>query len=99
MDKRNDTTVVLPLCPSAILIFYVNIGKELLAHLLMVASLLIAASWKSDQELAAKAWERKIRYMCLISKLTAINRYSAGRKSAVIEFTIQSVCFLISKYK
>lgn len=69
----------LPLTPRVMLLLdseygRIIIGKELLAHILTAATLLIAKWWKLKEEVSVWEWIMKIRYMCLINKLTAIIR-------------------------
>lgn len=43
----------------------------ILANLLTVASILIAKNWKTNLAPTICAWKSKVRFVCLISNLTA----------------------------
>lgn len=66
--------------------------------MLTAASLLIAVNGKSEEELLLRDWDSKVRYMCLISQLTAISRYRAAEKSAITDFNSHWECFANSKH-
>lgn len=72
--------------------------RELLTHMLIAAALLIAEHWKEHEKVTMTEWIAKVRYMCLISKLTAVMRHWGGQSNALNAFKLQWSCFVKSKY-
>lgn len=85
MDKEI-TKIKMPSCPRVMLLLDFQFGgivvrKEILEHMLPAASLLITKYWKSRKEVSLREWLEMIRYMYLISKLTAIISYRMGKEN------------------
>lgn len=57
--------------------------KEVLAHMLTAATLLIAKHWKSQENVTIADWVAKLKYICLINKLTATIKYRMGKTNAL----------------
>lgn len=72
--------------------------KELLTHMLTAATLLIVKYWKSDEEVTDREWIEKVKYMCLVNKLTAIIRYRAGKVNVLKAFETEWKYFVESRY-
>lgn len=54
--------------------------------------------WKSTESSTIQEWLSKIRYMSLMSKLTALYRCRAGQCNALVGFGVRWGPFLSSKY-
>lgn len=70
--------------------------KVLTANMLTVATLLISNTWKSAEIPLISEWLGKIRYMGLISKISAMGKYRTGRRNTLEKFQIQREPFLLS---
>lgn len=97
------TKIRLPMNPRVMLLLDFEYGgvvtfKILLAHMLTAATLLIAKPWKSEKELQLMDWIEKIRYMCLVNKLTAIIIYRTGNATALRDFKVEWKCFTKSRF-
>lgn len=72
--------------------------RLLLANLLTAASMLIVKAWKPEGTPSIDEWTQKVQYMCLVSKLSALNNYRKGMSQAIIRYTSQRVLFMSSSY-
>lgn len=92
MTLQEIVKITVPMCPPIMLLLElesVNIiaNKVILAHMLTVSSALIATAWKAQEAPAIDDWvARVIRYMCFISKISAICWYSSGQGNALKDF-------------
>lgn len=58
--------------------------KDFLAHMLTAATLIIIAKpWKTQEKASVTDWIAKVKYMCLINKLTAIIKVRMGNTNAL----------------
>lgn len=63
--------------------------KVLLAHMLTASSLIIAKHWKAQVEVTLADWIMKVRYMALVNKLMAINRFTLGKMNVLKEYELE----------
>lgn len=61
--------------------------------MLTAASLLTAKFWKAQETVTIEDWIRKVNYICLVHKRTAISRFRAGNVDAVKKLGIEWDCF------
>lgn len=98
------TKVTLPMNPRIMLWLDFHGGgvvilRELLAHILAAATLLIAKHWKMRRKVTMMDWIGKIQYMCLINKLTVIIKYRGGQINVLNAFELEWSCFVKSRYR
>lgn len=67
--------------------------KDFIAHLLTSATLLIAKRWDMTDVSAIKEWFSKIRYMCLLNKLSAMCTYGVGNVNVLKVFCSEGCTF------
>lgn len=76
----------------------VGASGVLIANMLTTATIPIVKKWKPAEIPSMNEWLSKVRYVGLMSKLTAICNYRAGHKSAVLSFYMQWESFMLSNY-
>lgn len=69
-----------------------------LAHMLTAATLMVGKHWKLEKDVSIKERVEKIRYVCLINKLTAIMRYRPGNSNALTTYCSEWSCFFKPRY-
>lgn len=60
--------------------------------------MLIAKMWKLQDTLKLSDWVGKMRFVCLMSKVTALYKYRAGVEQALRDFMCQWAPFINSQY-
>lgn len=72
--------------------------RLLLANLLTAACILVAKTWKLEESPSMEDWIIKVRLICLVSKLSALNGYSRGVDQAITRFTTNWAFFIHSSF-
>lgn len=79
------------------MIIKVRTYKELLANMLTAAALLMVKKCKSVEIPTWEEWISKVRYMCLITNVSAMCIYRAGHYQAIVNFMSQWGVFVNSR--
>lgn len=81
-------------CLYLISVFRVTVNRRMLTAL----SLLIAYSWKQQEPPSIGEWLTKVRFLCLLNKLSGRCRFRSDDDKALDRFQQQLSCFMASRF-